>query len=180
MSEDSNKPIIPRNVLVLTLSRVIWSMSDTNIDNYLTPYIVALGGGAAAIGLINALGSLAAMFLYPVGGYIADKSGRVRLVVVATLLYTSSFLVYGFARNWTWIAAGMIYQNIVMFYVPALFAIMADSIPVGTRGKLYAFNFAIPNIVKVISPFVGGAVIAYMETHIPLQATVCAHQHTHL
>jgi len=61
---------------VLTLSRVIWSMSDTKIDNFLTPYIVALGGGAQVIGLINALGSLAAMFFYPVGGYIADKSAR--------------------------------------------------------------------------------------------------------
>ncbi len=163
MSEDSKRPIIPRNVLVLTLSRIIWSMGDTNIDNYLTPYIVALGGGARSIGLINALGSLAAMFFYPVGGYIADKSGRVRLVVIATLLYTSSFLVYGFARHWTWIAAGIIYQNLVLFYVPALFAIMADSVPIGTRGKLYAFNFALPNLVKVITPFLGGIIIAYLD-----------------
>jgi len=157
------RPLIPRNVLVLTLSRVIWSMSDTNIDNFLTPYIVALGGGAHVIGLINALGSLAAMFFYPVGGYIADKSGRVRLVVVATLLYTSSFLFYGFARDWRWIAVGMIYQNLTLFYVPALFAVMADSVPIGSRGKLYAFRFALPNIVRVIAPFLGGVIIAYMD-----------------
>ena len=163
METEKERPLIPRNVLVLTLSRVIWSMSDTNIDNFLTPYIVALGGGATVIGLINAMGSLAAMFFYPVGGYIADKSGRVRLVVVATLLYTSSFLFYGFARDWRWIAVGMIYQNLVLFYVPALFAIMADSMPIGTRGKLYAFNFALPNIVRVIAPFLGGVIIAYMD-----------------
>lgn len=138
-------------------------MSDTNIDNYLTPYIVALGGGARIIGLINALGSIAAMFLYPVGGYIADKSGRVRLVVVATLLYTSSFLIYGFATHWTWIAAGMIYQNLVLFYVPALYAIIADSVPIGTRGKMYAFIFAVPNLVKILFPFLGGIVIAYLD-----------------
>ncbi len=163
LTDDSEKPLIPRNVLVLTFSRVIWSMSDTNIDNYLTPYIVALGGGAKVIGLINALGSLAAMILYPVGGYIADKSGRVRLVATVTLLYTSSFLIYGFARDWTWIAVGIIYQNMALFYVPALFAVMADSVPVGARGKLYAFNFAIPNMVKIIAPFLGGAIISYMD-----------------
>ncbi len=163
METEKKRSLIPRNVLVLTLSRVIWSMSDTNIDNFLTPYIVALGGGAQVIGLINALGSLAAMFFYPVGGYIADKSGRVRLVVVSTLLYTSSFLFYGFARDWRWIAVGMVYQNLVLFYVPALFAVMADSMPIGTRGKLYAFNFALPNIVRVIAPFLGGVIIAYMD-----------------
>ena len=58
---------------------------------------------------------------------------------------------------------GMIYQNLVLFYVPALFAVMADSMPIGTRGKLYAFNFALPNIVRVIAPFLGGVIIAYMD-----------------
>jgi MFS family permease len=49
------------------------------------------------IGLVNALGGL---FLYPVGGYIADKSGRARLVGLATFLYASSFLLFIFALSW--------------------------------------------------------------------------------
>ncbi len=138
-------------------------MSDTNIDNFISAYMLALGAGISTIGIINALGSFGAMLLYPVGGYIADKSGRVRLVASSTLLYVSSFVIYFLAPNWQWAAIAMIYQNMVLFYLPAMNAIMADSIPVGERGRLYAFNFALPNIVKVVSPYIGGLFIARFE-----------------
>jgi len=149
--------------LVLTLSRVIWSMSDTNIDHYISIYIQALGASVPLIGLINALGSFGAMLLYPVGGYIADKSGRVRLVASSTIIYVSSFIIYLWAPSWEWAAVAMIYQNMSLFYTPAMNAIMADSIPVGDRGKLYGFNFALPNIVRVVSPYLGGLFIARFE-----------------
>ncbi|MCW4049738.1 MAG: MFS transporter [Candidatus Bathyarchaeota archaeon] len=160
---DSKASMIPRNVLVLTLSRVIWSMSDTNIDNFITAFMVALGASVPTIGLINAIGSFGAMLLYPIGGYIADKSGRVRLVSVSTLLYASSFIVYILAPSWRWAAVAMIYQSMVLFYVPAMNAVMADSIPVKRRGKLYAFNFALPNIVRIVAPYIGGLFIARFE-----------------
>jgi MFS family permease len=163
LSGATKKSLIPRNVLVLTLSRVIWSMSDTNIDHFISIYMQALGASVPVIGLINALGSFGAMLLYPVGGYIADKSGRVRLVASSTIIYVSSFIIYLWAPSWEWAAVAMIYQNMSLFYTPAMNAIMADSIPVGDRGKLYGFNFALPNIVRVISPYIGGLFIARFE-----------------
>jgi MFS family permease len=138
-------------------------MSDTNIDHFISIYMQALGASVPVIGLINALGSFGAMLLYPVGGYIADKSGRVRLVASSTIIYVSSFIIYLWAPSWEWAAVAMIYQNMSLFYTPAMNAIMADSIPVGDRGKLYGFNFALPNIVRVISPYIGGLFIARFE-----------------
>lgn len=163
MQETEKKSLIPRNVLVLTMSRTIWSMSDTNLDNFISSYMLALGATVPAIGLMNALGSFGAMLLYPIGGYIADKSGRVKLVAYSTLLYVSSFVVYLFAPTWQWAAFAMVYQQMVLFYVPAMNAIMADSIPVGDRGKLFGFNFALPNLIRIVSPYIGGLFIARFE-----------------
>lgn len=163
MGETEKKSLIPRNVLVLTLSRVIWSMSDTNIDNFISLFIQELGASAPTIGLINALGSFGSMLLYPIGGYIADKHGRVRIVASSTLIYVSSFIIYLLAPSWEWAAVAMIYQSMSLFYVPAMNAIMADSIPVGERGRLYGFNFALPNLVRIVSPYVGGLFIARFE-----------------
>ena len=163
MEEPGKKSLIPRNVLVLTISRVIWSMSDTNIDNFISEYMRVLGASVPTIGLINALGSFGAMLLYPIGGYIADKSGRVRLVASSTLIYVSSFILYIWAPSWEWAAIAMIYQNMSLFYVPAMNAIMADSIPIGDRGKLYGFNFSLPTIIRIVSPYIGGLFIAKFE-----------------
>ena len=163
MQETEKKSLIPRNVLVLTMSRTIWGMSDTNLDNFISSYMLALGATVPAIGLMNALGSFGAMLMYPIGGYIADRSGRVKLVAYSTLLYVSSFVVYLFAPTWQWAAFAMVYQQMVLFYVPAMNAIMADSIPVGDRGKLFGFNFALPNLIRIVSPFIGGLLIARFE-----------------
>jgi len=163
VEETPKRTLIPRNVLVLTLSRAIWSMSDTNVDNFISSYMLALGASVPTIGVINALGSFGAMLLYPLGGYIADKSGRVRLVSYSTILYVSSFLVFLLAPGWEWAALAIIYQQMVLFYTPAMNAVMADSIPVGERGRLYAFNFALPNIIRIIAPYIAGLFIARFE-----------------
>jgi MFS family permease len=163
LQETDKKSLIPRNVLVLTMSRTIWSMSDTNLDNFISSYMLALGATVPAIGFMNALGSFGAMLMYPIGGYIADKSGRVKLVAYSTLLYVSSFVVYLLAPTWQWAAFALVYQQMVLFYVPAMNAIMADSIPVGDRGKLFGFNFALPNLIRIVSPYIGGLFIARFE-----------------
>jgi DHA1 family multidrug resistance protein-like MFS transporter len=137
-------------------------MSDALVLPYLSLYILALGGDKPTIGWVNAMGSLAACLLYPIGGYIADKSGRAKFVGLSTLFYVSSFLIFFFAPSWQWIAFAVTYQNIVLFYMPALNAIMADSIPPGTRGRLYALTIAIPNAVRIFTPYIGGLLIARM------------------
>jgi len=148
------------NVLVLTVSRVLWSMSDTIVYPYLSLFILALGGSKNTIGDVYFWGSLAACILYPIGGYIADKAGRAKFIGLATLLYVSSFLIFASAPSWGWLAVAYAYQQIVLFYMPALNAIMADSIPVGGRGRIYAFTIAIPEAVRIMTPYLGGYLIA--------------------
>ncbi len=148
------------NILILTVSRVIWSMSNSIVYPYQSLYVLELGGSKPIIGLVNAIGGLAGFLLYPVGGYIADKSGRAKLVGLSTFLYASSFLIFIFAPSWQWLAFGIAYQQIVLFYMPALNAIMADSIPVGTRGKILSITIAIPEAVRILIPYIGGWLIA--------------------
>ncbi|MBN1682176.1 MFS transporter [Candidatus Bathyarchaeota archaeon] len=156
----SLKNMMKGNVLILTLSRVLWSMSDSIVLPYLSLFILSLGGTKNTIGDVYFIGSVAACLLYPIGGYIADKSGRSRLVGIATLLYSSSFIIFALAPNWLYIALAYAYQQTVLFYMPALNAIMADSIPVGGRGRIYALTIAIPEAVRIITPYIGGALIA--------------------
>lgn len=133
--QPSLRQIMKGNILVLTVSRVIWSMSNSLCFPYLSLFILDLGGDTTTIGWVNAIGAMAAAILYPIGGYIADKAGRARLVGLATLFYTSSFLVFAFATSWEMLAVAYAYQQVVLFYMPALNAIMADSIPIGAREK---------------------------------------------
>lgn len=153
------RELMKGNILVLTISRIVWSMSSSIVWPYVALYVIALGGQYETIGKINALAGLAGMLFYPLGGYLADKSGRAKLVGYSTLLFAGSFGIYAMARSWEWIAAAMAIQSLVLFYMPALNAIMADSIPPGARGKIMSLTISIPEAVRILAPYIGGWLI---------------------
>lgn len=64
------------NILVLTVSRIIWSMSMSVVNPYQPLFIQALGGSKPMIGLITALGSATGMVFYPLGGTWRTSPGE--------------------------------------------------------------------------------------------------------
>jgi len=147
------------NVLVLMVCRVLWSWSTSIVYPFFSLYVLALGGTATQIGLITSLGILSGMFLYPVGGYIADSSGRVKLISYSTYLYGLTFLLFIFATNWQTLAIGQFLSQLFLFYMPALNALQADSLPPGVRGRGFAIMMAVPGAVRIVAPYIGGWII---------------------
>jgi MFS family permease len=147
------------NLFWLVVCQCIWQFT-TNIPRpYLPLYIENLGGTPADIGLVNSASAIAGLFLYPLGGYIADKSGRVKLVSLATIGYAFSFLPFAFAPHWEWLAFASFFQNLVLFYSPILTVLMADSMKAGRRGQGFALAISLPASLGVISPFIGGFLV---------------------
>lgn len=150
------------NLLWLTVCSCIWQFTTNIPTTYLPLYIGKLGGSPVDIGIVKSAGALAGIFLYPLGGYIADKQGRVRLVCLATFVYAFSFLPYAYAPNWQTLAFASFFQNLVLFYSPILTVLMADSMPVGKRGQGFAIALSIPAAMGVFSPFIGGYLVQRM------------------
>jgi len=123
---------------------------------------VKVGGSPVDIGFVKSASALAGLFLYPMGGYIADKQGRVRLVSIATIIYAFSFIPFAYAPNWETLAFASFFQNLVLFYAPILTVLQADSMPVGMRGQGFAIALSIPSALGVISPFIGGYLVDNM------------------
>jgi len=147
------------NLFWLVMCQCIWQFT-TNIPRpYLPLYIENLGGSPADIGIVNSASAIAGLFLYPLGGYIADKSGRVKLVSLATFGYAFTFLPFAFAPHWEWLALASFFQNLVLFYSPILTVLMADSMRAGTRGQGFALAISLPAALGVVSPFIGGYLV---------------------
>jgi len=147
------------NILVLMVCRVLWSWSTSIVYPFFSLYILALGGTSTEIGFISSLGILAGMFLYPVGGYIADSSGRVKLIGYSTYLYALAHLFFVFATNWQAVAVGQFLSQLLLFYIPAMNALQADSLPPGVRGRGFAIMMAVPGAIRIVAPYIGGWII---------------------
>lgn len=148
------------NVLVLTVCRVIWNMSQSLASPYFSLFVLALGGSVQDIGIITSIGGLAGLILYPLGGYVADMKGRIKLIGFSTFAFALSYVFFVTAWNWQTLAIGVFVQNLVLFYMPAINAIMADSIPRNMRGIGYATTMAIPSAVGIVVPYIGGFLIS--------------------
>lgn len=155
----SNFSFLTGNVLVLMVCSVIYGMSQQLAGPFFSLFILALGGSVKDIGIITALGGLAGLILYPLGGYVSDMRGRVKLIGFMTFVFALSYIFFATAWSWQTLAVGVFIQNFVLFYMPAMSAIMADSIPIGMRGIAYATTSAIPGVVGVVMPYVGGFLI---------------------
>jgi MFS family permease len=147
------------NVLVMTVCECVWRMTIDVLWPFLSMYVLSLGGSYETIGLVMAAGNLASLILYPLGGYIADYQGRIKLIGYMTFAYGAAFLIPAFTNSWQWLGVGMFAQSLVTFYFPARTALIADSLPPEKRGIGFAATTAIPSAFGIGAPFIGGWLI---------------------
>jgi len=147
------------NILVMTVCESMWRISTDVVWPFLSLYVLYLGGSYETVGLVMAFGNLASMILYPLGGYIADYQGRIKIIGYMTIGYAASFLIPAITNSWQWLAVGMFAQSFVSFYFPAMQALRAYSIPPGQRGIGFATTMAIPSAIGIASPMIGGWMI---------------------
>ncbi len=158
------------NIKILMICRLMWSLSTSIVYPYFSFYILALGGTSQEVGLISSLGILSGMFLYPVGGFLADKSGRVKLIGYSTVLYGLSHIPFFLAQTWQHLALGQFLSHIFLFYTPAMNALSSDSLPPGVRGRGFAIMMAVPQALRIVAPFFGGKLIEYYQVNSGLSA----------
>lgn len=158
------------NVLVMTLCECVWRSTIDIIWPFLSLYILELGGNYKNIGFIMAAGNLASMIFYPIGGYIADYQGRIKLIGYMTFAYGSAFLINAFTDTWQWLGIGMFFQSLVTFYFPARQALIADSLPPEKRGIGFASTVAIPSAFGIAAPYAGGWLIEKFGLRITMKS----------
>jgi len=148
------------NILVLTISMLVWTLPQQMIAAYEVLYIFSLGGSGSILSLIAAIQLILGILLRILGGYIADIYGRSRIIGIGTTLTSFSYLFYIFAKDWSWIVLGASLLSFTNLYGPALDAIKADSITPNLRGKGFVLLTNLPRIPAIVSPYLGGLLIS--------------------
>jgi len=152
------------NILVLTLTQVLGRFFRSMVMPYASLYILALGGEPAQIGLINSLRPLAGLIMFPISGYLTDRTGRVRLIAMAGYLSGATMLLYVLAPSWEWIALTALLQGFMTLQFPPTSAIIADSLEPSTRGTGIATMNTVASTLAIFSPYIAGTVIEIYGT----------------
>lgn len=152
---------LERNVVAVAVAMFLLGLGENLWKSFVPKYLQALGAPVLAIGLYGTLRDLVdGAYQYP-GGWIADRWGRRRALLLFVGLASIGYVIYAVAPSWPLVLAGLFF---VMAWSsmasPTLFAVVGDSLPRGRR----AMGFTVQSILKrlpiVIAPALGGLAIA--------------------
>ncbi|MFI5804494.1 MFS transporter [Streptomyces sp. NPDC051561] len=128
--------------------------------------VLQLGGGATGLGLVLAASVVPQILLLLVGGVVADRWSRARVmlwsnVVSATAQGLVALLLWsGSARLWHLILTSSVCGAAGAFFGPAAGGVVVDVVPVPMRHAANALLRIGQNVVKVGGPALGGVLVA--------------------
>ncbi|MFI5554247.1 MFS transporter [Streptomyces sp. NPDC051738] len=128
--------------------------------------VIEEGGGAGALGVVLAVNTVPTVVFLLVGGVLADRVSRSRLLFLGNLLAAVAqgalavIVATGHATTATIAACGFVSGTAVAFTVPATQGAVAQIVPAEQLQRANALLRLPTNAVKVLGPAVGGVVVA--------------------
>ena len=150
-----------RNVAVASAAVFLLGLGEELWKKFLPKYLEYLGAGSVVVGLFGTTEDFFdAIYQYP-GGWLADRVGRRRAFLVFIGIASVGYLIYLLSPSWPWVFVGlgfaMAWHSMAS---PAIFAVIGDSLPKERRAMGFTLQSMLKRVPMVVSPLVGGAVIA--------------------
>ena len=150
-----NLSFLRGNLLILTISWMVWFPAIRLTEPYAQAYIEQLPGGSAFIvGVISSIATATLAIVRIIGGYVADRFGRKNIIALMSFAISSSYFIYAFAPSWEWVLIAATLNSVCLLYQPALLALRADSVPPEKRGFGFALTEFLPGLVSIPGPII--------------------------
>jgi len=152
--------VLRGNLLIMIVTSGIWTFGASFAAPFDTLYYMGLGASYADIGFLTAIWSLSRIFSLIIGGYLADRIGRRRLVAHLSFAVASEELYIALIPDWRYAIIQRIYDGFVGgLREPAFNALIADSTSPAKRALAYSAWQILPPMFGLISPIIAGGLI---------------------
>ncbi len=149
-----------KNIMAIALTTSMWSLVHNAWYPFWAPYLKEeLGASVTIIGFLSMIQTAENLIFQLPGGYLADRYGRRKIIILGTAIRTISPVIYFFAPSWEWVVPAVIFNGMASLYMPAFSAIIADSLPEERRGAGYGAYNMITSIPRSFSPIIGGIIM---------------------
>lgn len=135
-------------------------MGERMAERFLPIYLMALGGGAIVIGLLQAMDNLlSALYSFP-GGYLSDRIGARRALVVFNLVAMAGFTLVILVPSWQAVLVGaVLFISWSAVSAPATLSMIYQVLPLNQRTMGVTMISLARRIPKALGPLVGGILI---------------------
>jgi len=153
-----------RSMVGLLSMVVLVGLGEHMAERFLPLYLQQLAPGATAVFAIGALAFLddflSALYSFP-GGYLSDRLGHKRALLVFNLLSMAGYLIVIFIQTWWAVLVGAaLFISWSAISLPAMMELIAGVLPKNKRTMGVAVHSLVRRFPKMLGPVVGGAFIA--------------------
>lgn len=152
---------LKKNMLALLGMVVLVGLGEKMAERFLPLYLVALGGGALSVGLLNGLDNLlSALYSFP-GGYASDRLGYKRALALFNVLAMFGFLIVILFPIWPAVIVGSIFfLSWSAISLPATMSLIAQVLPSSKRTMGVSMHSLVRRVPMALGPVVGGLMVA--------------------
>lgn len=158
--KEFNKDIFSPSVFALLTMVILIGMGEKMAERFLPLYLVALGGGAYSISLLNGMDNLlSALYSFP-GGYLSDKLGYKRAMVVFNLMAMLGYSIVIIIATWWAVLIGAIFFiSWTAISLPSVMSMVSKIFPKNRRTLGVSMHSLVRRLPMAIGPIVGGLFI---------------------
>ena len=151
---------LKKSMLVLLAMVILVGLGEKMAERFLPIYLVALGGGAFSIGLLNGMDNLlSALYSYP-GGYASDRLGYKRALILFNLIALLGYLIVIFVPSWQAVIVGSVFfLSWTAISLPATMDMVSQVLPKDKRTMGVSIHSLVRRIPMALGPVLGGAMI---------------------
>lgn len=141
---------------------VLVGMGERLTERFLPVYLEDLGGGVLAVGLLSGLTNLlGALYAYP-GGYLSDRIGTKRALLVFNLMAMTGFTIVIVVPRWeAVIAAAALFLCWSAISLPATMGLVAEALPRTKRTMGVSMHSLVRRFPMALGPVLGGLCLDY-------------------
>ena len=152
---------LQRSTLGVLAMVVLVGMGERMAERFLPIYILALGGGALAIGLLQAMDNfLSALYSFP-GGYLADRFGTKKSLLIFNLVAMAGFAVVILFPSWQAVLIGaVLFISWSAISLPATLSLIYKVLPPTKRTMGVTMHSLVRRIPMALGPLIGGFFIS--------------------
>jgi MFS family permease len=152
---------LQRNTVALLAMVVLVGMGERMAERFLPIYILSLGGGVLAIGMLQAMDNLlSALYSYP-GGYLSDRIGTKRSLLIFNLVAMAGFALVLLIPSWQAVLIGaVLFISWSSISLPATMSLMYKVLPKNKRTMGVSVHSLTRRIPMALGPLIGGLFIS--------------------
>jgi len=139
---------------------VLVGMGEHMAEQFLPLYLLALGGGFISVGFLNGMSNLlGALYSFP-GGYLSDRLGTKRALLVFNVASMIGFLIVVLIPTWQAVlVGGALFLSWHAISLPATMSLVARVLPKNKRTMGVSLHSLVRRVPMALGPIVGGAFI---------------------